>query len=63
MRDNVAAFEATVVTFKPMKTQPVLRIELEVPIEIADLVTKVLGWPKPGESTHVAVARVAGRAE
>jgi hypothetical protein len=55
---DAAAFHAVFVTFRPMKTQPVLKIELEVPIERAEQVTAALGWPKPGESVHVAVARL-----
>lgn len=53
-----AAFTATYIAIKPMKTQPCVRIELEVPIERAQSVIDALGWPRPGETVHVAVARL-----
>ena len=56
--NDTAAFEAVYVGFRPMKTQPVVKIELEVPIEKAQAVIDALGWPRPGETTWVAVARL-----
>jgi hypothetical protein len=63
MTDNIAAFQATVDTYRLNKTQPEMKIVLSVPIEMAERVTRILGWPVPGTDIHVAVARVAGPAE
>lgn len=58
--DNPAAFTATYVTLRFMKTAPVVKIELEVPREAAQLVIDAIGMPPaPGNSVHVAVARLA----
>lgn len=59
-----AVFQAMYVSMRPMKTQPVVQVMLEVPIENAQAVIDALGWPPPpGECTWVAVARIAGPAE
>ena len=49
---------------KFVKTRSVMQIVIEVPIESADAGLAVLGGvPQPGAEVHVAVARLATRAE
>ncbi len=52
-----AAFLAEFVGFKPMETKPYIQIKLSIPMEGGNEMLAVLGWPKPGESVWVAVAK------
>lgn len=52
------AIKARLLPYKPLISQPYLRIQLEVPIEQADEVTRAFGWPAPGKEIWVAVAKL-----
>lgn len=60
MVDNMehAAIQATFATYKFIQSRRVMQIILEVPMEHASHVTQALGYPMPGVSTWVAVARL-----
>lgn len=50
--------QAELRSYKPMVSQPYMQIILQVPAERAQEVIKTLGYPIPGESIWVAVARL-----
>jgi hypothetical protein len=58
-----AAFLAEFIGFKPMETKPTITIKLEIPMEAGNEMLSVLGWPRPGESVWVAVAKAEPNAD
>lgn len=50
------AFKATFCNFRNIAGLKVMQIHLEVPIEQADQVYDILGWPDPANPKWVAVA-------
>lgn len=53
-----AALQADFTSYKPVPSRKVLQLVFEVPLETQEQTFKVLGYPTPGESTWVAVARL-----
>lgn len=52
------AIKAELSQYKPLRSRPYMQIILEVPAEQAQYVIKHLGWPMPGQSIWVGVARL-----
>ena len=55
----MSAIEAEMVNYKLINGRKVMQIILEVPIENANHIVSVLGWPNPAESKWVGVALLA----
>ena len=53
-----AVIRGTYANFAIVKTRGVAQIVVEVPIENAEQVIKMLGIPQPGKEAHVAVAKL-----
>lgn len=54
-----AALQADFTSYRPVPSRKVLILSFEVPLESQEHTFKVLGYPTPGESTWVAIARLA----
>ena len=55
----MTSFNAEYITYRHMKTQPTIKIELEIPQEAFELMYSVIGQPpKSGESKWVTVSLV-----
>ena len=52
------ALQADFTSYKPVPSRKVLQLVFEVPLETQKATFEVLGYPTPGESTWVAVARL-----
>lgn len=59
----MSAIKAELRNYKGMVTQPYLQIILQVPSEQAQEVIKTLGYPTPGGSIWVGVARLKDEPE
>lgn len=53
-----AALQADFTSYRPVPSRKVLQLVFEVPLETQEQTFKTLGYPTPGESTWVAVARL-----
>jgi len=58
MTDKPAALQADFTSYKPVPSRKVLQLVFEVPLETQEQTFRTLGYPTPGESTWVAVARL-----
>lgn len=58
-----AVLQADFTSYKPVPSRKVLQILLEVPLETQAATFATLGYPTPGESTWVAVARLQSAPE
>lgn len=54
----MSGIRAELIGYKTLQTKKTLQILMEVPLEHAQNVTEALGWPYPGESIWVGVARI-----
>lgn len=63
MADHPAAIQGSFADYKLVKTRSVLQLVIEVPVENQAEVFAALGYPMPGEETHVAVARLQNLSE
>lgn len=54
--DDAAAFRATFCNLKNIAGRKVVQVVCEVPVEQANQVVDVLGWPDPANPKWVAIA-------
>ena len=58
MTDAPAAIAGTFTTYKHVPSRGVVQLVIEIPVEAQAAAFAALGYPEPGKSLHVAVARL-----